>query len=131
MELTLSFPVGILGDISHGELYKELYFNIKEVVHEQDVAGIQLYPSQWPRKVLITLKTKDAKEALMISGIDIMSQHIELRDEFYTFISIILFLPSERICQRVLLSLLEKLFVWCVKRIYPQQEFAKGYCYHF
>ena len=81
MELTLSFPVGILGDISHGELYKELYFNIKEVVHEQDVAGIQLYPSQWPRKVLITLKTKDAKEALMISGIDIMSQHIELRDE--------------------------------------------------
>ena len=88
MRLTVSFPVGVLGDISHVELYSELYKGITEVVDEIDVAGIQIYPSKWPRKVLITLKGEDVKEALMIAGITVLGQHIELRDESQNLVKV-------------------------------------------
>ena len=88
MRLTVSFPVGVLGDISHVELYSELYKGITEVIDEIGVAGIQIYPSKWPRKVLITLKGEDVKEALMIAGITVLGQHIELRDESQNLVKV-------------------------------------------
>ena len=81
MKLTLSFPIGIVGDIGHSELYRELYKGITEIVRENDVDGIQIYPAQWPRKVLVTVNNNDAKEALVIAGVTFGNQHIELKDE--------------------------------------------------
>ena len=77
----LSFPLGILGDISLHELYKEIYSGITDVIKEDDVAGVQIYPAQWPRKILITVNNEVAQETLLISGLSIKSLHIELKDE--------------------------------------------------
>ena len=88
MKLTLSFPVGALGDIAVGELYKELYASITSIVKEEEVVGIQLYPAQWPRKVLISVHDEAVKEALLITGIDVRGFHVDLRDESEQFTKI-------------------------------------------
>ena len=81
MKLAVSFPIGILGDIDQNEFYKQMYTGLTEIVKEEDVCGVQVYPSQWPRKVLISLKDLKSKQALLLSGINIRGQNIELKDE--------------------------------------------------
>ena len=74
MKLAVSFPIGILGDIDQNEFYKQMYTGLTEIVKEEDVCGVQVYPSQWPRKVLISLKDLKSKQALLLSGINIRGQ---------------------------------------------------------
>jgi ribA/ribD-fused uncharacterized protein len=81
MKLVLSFPFGVLGEISQNEFYKQLHSAITEIVNEEDVSGVQIYPAQWPRKVLITVKDQTVKESLLISGLNLRGQHIDLKDE--------------------------------------------------
>lgn len=81
MDLVLSFPIGILPEISQNELYKQLYREITQVVNEDDVKGVQIYPAQWPRKVLISVKDNTIKQALLIAGLNINGVPIELTDE--------------------------------------------------
>jgi hypothetical protein len=88
MKLSVSFPIGILGEIGQNEFYKQMYAGLTEIVSKDDVCGIQVYPAQWPRKVLISLKDPTSKEALLLSGINIRGQHIELRDESLEIIKI-------------------------------------------
>ena len=73
MEQTVSFPLSALG-ASVGELkgiYERLYHGMMENIEEDEIEGIQIYPSKWPRKVIITVKNKELKEKLLIEGIDI------------------------------------------------------------
>ena len=51
------------------------------MIKEDDVAGIQIYPAQWPRKVLISLNNEVASETLLIAGLTIKEAHIDLTDE--------------------------------------------------
>ena len=81
MKLVLSFPIGVLGEISLNELYKQLYSSITQTVKEEDVKGIQIYPAQWPRKILITVKDQTVKQSLLIAGLSINGQHIDLKDD--------------------------------------------------
>ena len=81
MTLTVSFPVGVLGGVSQSDFYTQIFTGLTEIVNEADVQGVQIYPAQWPRKVLITVNNVDVKEALLVSGLNIYGQHIELRDE--------------------------------------------------
>ena len=81
MKLTVSFPWGVLGSVSNSEFYNRIHQGLTEIVDEKDVRGVQVYPAQWPRKVLITLNERQAKEALLIAGINVFGQHIELKDE--------------------------------------------------
>ena len=81
MKLAVSFPFGLIGEVGQNEFYKQMYSAITEIIKEEDVSGIQVYPAQWPRKVLITLKDPTCKEALLLSGINIKGQHIDLIDE--------------------------------------------------
>ena len=102
MKLTLSFPVGVLGEVNQMELYKHLFEGITEIIHEEDVDGIQIYPAQWPRKVLITLKNDDAKEALLIAGLNLSNMHVELQDESHEMVKITIkdapvYLPDKKI----------------------------------
>ena len=81
-ERTLSFPVSVLGGVTEKrELYGKLYAEITATLEEADIEGVQLYPANWPRKVQITVSTKEIKERLIIEGLDICGKHIELRDE--------------------------------------------------
>ena len=90
MNLTLSFPIGIVGEIEIRTLYKELYKSVTSVVEEDDVVGVQVYPAQWPRKVLIGVKNESVKETLLIAGIEILDKHVELRDEQEQFTKVII-----------------------------------------
>ncbi len=82
MANTVSFPLATLGaKVGKEELYKVLYQELTKSMKEEDVAGIQIYPSDWPRKVQITLRDKGMKEKLAIEGIDIFGMHVELKDE--------------------------------------------------
>ena len=81
MALTVSFPVGVLGSVTQVDFYANVFKGLVEIVAEEDVQGVQIYPAKWPRKVLITVKDRETKEALLISGIDILGHHIELKDE--------------------------------------------------
>ena len=81
MKLVVSFPIGVLGDISQNELYRQLHTGITQIVKEEDINGIQIYPANWPRKVLITVKDQTVKQSLLISGLDLKGQHVDLKDE--------------------------------------------------
>lgn len=48
---------------------------------EEDIEGVQIFPAQWPRKVLISIENETAKESLMINGLSIDQKHIDLKDE--------------------------------------------------
>lgn len=82
-ELTLSFPLAALG-ASVGEvkeIYERLYLGIIESIKEDEITGLQIYPSRWPRKVLVTVRDRDIKERLIIEGLSIFDKHVELQDE--------------------------------------------------
>ncbi len=82
MAMTVSFPLAVLeSKICKEEQHKALYKELTKSMKEEDVAGIQMYPSDWPRKVQITLRDRDMKKKLVIEGIDIFGMHIELKDE--------------------------------------------------
>ncbi len=83
--MTISFPIAALGArVNKGEIYKELYKEIRAHVKEEDVVGVQIYPADWPRKVQITLRDKEVKEKLVIEGLDIFCKHVDLKDESST-----------------------------------------------
>ena len=88
MSPTVSFPVVALGGTIQGDFYQKIFKGITEIVSESDVQGVQIYPAKWPRKVLISVKNDETKEALLISGLDIGGQHIDLRDENEEFVRI-------------------------------------------
>ena len=88
MKLAVSFPFGVLGEIGQNEFYKQMHNGITEIIKESDVIGIQVYPSQWPCKVLITLKDPTSKEALLVAGINVLGKQIELKDESFQTIRI-------------------------------------------
>ena len=77
----LSFRIGILGNVSVHGLYSQLYNSITDVVAEDDVEGVQIFPAEWPRKVLISLTNETAKESLIINGLTLNKTNIELKDE--------------------------------------------------
>ena len=81
MSLCVSFPLGALPELNQTDFYVKIYEGLTVIVEENDVVGVQIYPAQWPRKVLINLKEREKKEALLISGINVAGQHIELKDE--------------------------------------------------
>ena len=63
------------------QLYSKLYEEITEVIREEDIEGVQIYPAAWPRKVMITVREKELKERLLIEGMALFGAHIDLRDE--------------------------------------------------
>ena len=88
-ERTVSFPTGSLGLTLKGrQLYSTLYEEITQILKEEDIEGVQIYPASWPRKVLITVKEKDLKERLLIEGMSIFGSHVELRDENSTVVRV-------------------------------------------
>ena len=64
--LTVSCPTAALGPgilnkrNSHEIIYKE----VRKVVNEDDLIGIQLYPAGWPRKLQITVKNEELKDLI-------------------------------------------------------------------
>ena len=80
--LTVSFPLGNLKEnFERSEIYQKLYKEITKSLCEDEVQGVQLYPAGWPRKVQITVKSKETKEKLVIEGMEIFGQHFEIKDE--------------------------------------------------
>ena len=81
-KLTVSFAFSSLGrHAKREELYAEIFKELTKTVSEDDVIGIQLYPADWPRKVQITVKDEKTKERLVIEGISLSGNHIEMHDE--------------------------------------------------
>ena len=69
VERTVSFPVSQLGGIiDKKDIYGRLYEALNETLNEDDIEGIQAYPAKWPRKVQITLKTKEVIKRQVIGG---------------------------------------------------------------
>ena len=88
MSPTVSFPVVALGGTIGSDFYQKIFKGITEVVNEDDVQGVQIYPAKWPRKVLITVKQNETKEALLISGLNIAGHHVDLKDENEEFVRV-------------------------------------------
>ena len=90
-DLTISCPVAALGAnvTNKKEIYEHIYKEITQNLDEDAIEGIQLYPSGWPRKLQITVKSKDIKEKLLIEGLDIFDKHIEFRDENNTIVKVV------------------------------------------
>ena len=81
-KLTVSFPVGSLTEqFQKAEIYEVLYKEITQYLKEDEVEGIQLYPAGWPRKVQITVRNKEIKEKLVIEGLHLFGQQIDIKDE--------------------------------------------------
>ena len=79
-------------DIRNSETLHEKISDIidpDDVMNEDEIVGIQLYPSGWPRKIQITVKSNEMKENLIIKGIDIFGKHIEMRDESNFMIKVV------------------------------------------
>ena len=60
---------------------QEIYTSVSKSASEDDINGIQLYPSKWPRTVFISVKSENAKNKLLVEGLDFDGKHIELQDE--------------------------------------------------
>lgn len=81
-QLTVSFPLAALNaTLERKEIYQVLHKEISENVDDDQIAGIQLFPSGWPRKVLLTVTDKDVKEDIVIKGLNLFGNHIDVRDE--------------------------------------------------
>ena len=63
-------------------LLQNVYFALSQVLQESDFDGIQLYPSKWPRLIRLSMTNEDAKNKLMIQGLDIYGKHIEIEDQY-------------------------------------------------
>ena len=61
---------------------QSIYIALSDILIENDIDDIQLYPSRWPRAVHLSLNNEDAKNKLLIEGIDIQGKHIEVHDEY-------------------------------------------------
>ncbi len=89
-ELTVSFRISDIGAISdRKEIYAELYKGLTENISEDDVAGIQIYPARWPRKVQIVLKNQAVKDRLLVEGIDLNGRHVDVKDENTAIVKVI------------------------------------------
>ena len=90
-ERTVSFPFSNLGNIQDKkQVYEMLYDGIAEVIDVDDIEGVQIYPAKWPRKVLITMTSKERKDQLLVTGLELFNRHIELRDEDTTVIKVVI-----------------------------------------
>jgi ribA/ribD-fused uncharacterized protein len=83
---TISFDIAKLGislrsNEERQQLMEAVYSQVNEVVNEEDVQGVQIYPSKWPRKVQIGLNGEAIKNQLLVAGLDIFDQHVDLVDD--------------------------------------------------
>lgn len=76
-------PLAALGNLTPNkkEVYETIYKEITKHLEENEIVGVQLYPSGWPRKLQITVNEKELKERLIIQGLDMFGKHVEFRDE--------------------------------------------------
>ena len=85
LEATVSFPVSALGASVENsrETYEKLYVELtdKNDLKVDDVYGIQIIPSKWPRKVMVTVTSNDVKEKLLVEGLSLFDKHIDVHDE--------------------------------------------------
>lgn len=78
----MSVPISALGaSVEKEKIYESLYKTLTESIPEDKVKGVQIVPSKWPRKILITLNDTEFKEKLMIEGLTIFNKHVDVQDE--------------------------------------------------
>ena len=79
--LTLEFRISDLEQkLDVNELIADIYTDVVSKVDEKDVAGVQVYPRKWPRKVQILCNHLPAKECLIIQGLTLYGRHVELHE---------------------------------------------------
>ena len=77
--LTLEFNISELEKrVEVNELIAEIYCNVVKLVDEKDILGVQVLPRKWPRKVHIVCAQRQAKECLLIHGLEIQGRHISV-----------------------------------------------------
>ena len=59
-------------------LTEQIYRDVTSKVDENDVIGVQVFPKKWPRKVQVLCAHQPSKDCLLIQGLDIEGQHIDL-----------------------------------------------------
>lgn len=79
MDLTVRYPVGILGRIDKKIFYNQIYRAFTDVASKYDIKEVQIFPANWPRKVLITVKDSKVKDKFLIAGLIIASIEVELK----------------------------------------------------
>ena len=70
------------GRIEEKEVVEGIYEHITQntPLAENDITGVQLWPSRWPRKVIISFRTNEAKQRMGAMGLDVFGAHIELSE---------------------------------------------------
>ena len=78
----MSCPVAALGSIvSEKNALENIYKELAKCMEEANIAGLQLYPAGWPRKLQISVRSKDLKNRIIIEGLDLFGSHIDFRDD--------------------------------------------------
>ena len=82
MDRTVSFSVNqVCGVFNKDEWLQTVHQALTVKYKEDDIYGVQVYPSEWPRKIRILVKSAEVKEELLVHGLDVYSQHVELQDD--------------------------------------------------
>ena len=68
---------------SKQEMQDLLYEILPTIVSEDDILGVQLMPWYYPKRVEIQCANKAAVETLILNGLTIDSQHVELEEQGY------------------------------------------------
>ena len=68
------------------ELIEEIYQQVTDIVPEDGVRGLQLYPQKWPKTVHLILKNDCVKNQILVEGLNIFGKSINLQDDSHAAI---------------------------------------------
>ena len=63
------------------ELVEEIHQKMTAIISEGDVQGLQLYPQKWPKTVHLVLKNETVKNQLLVEGLNIFGNNVNLQDD--------------------------------------------------
>ena len=63
------------------ELVEEIHQKVTAIISEGDVQGLQLYPQKWPKTVHLVLKNETVKNQLLVEGLNIFGNNVNLQDD--------------------------------------------------
>ena len=68
-------------DIRKYDAKQMIYKELMKIVDEDEIRGIVFYPKDWARKCILTFKTKQMKNKVLIEGLTLFDRAVDFNDE--------------------------------------------------